>query len=216
MQAKKARERTRPTFTESARRAQIITAAIGAFAELGYARTSFAKIAQRAGLSSTGMISYHFAGKDDVVRACFTEIMAVTTDFMKPRIDAATGHAAKLRAYIESNVELLRAHPGHVRALVEMIGNAKDADGRPIGDTSVLTGRVGLFEAHLRAGQQAGEFTDFDPRVMAIAITGAIDALVGAHTGTDGGLDLDRCGRELADTFQRATGPTPHEPEEQA
>lgn len=32
-------------------------------AELGYAQASFARIAGRAGLSSTRLISYHFAGK---------------------------------------------------------------------------------------------------------------------------------------------------------
>jgi AcrR family transcriptional regulator len=58
------------TFTESARRAQIVTAAIEVIAEVGYAKASFSRIAKQAALSSTGMISYHFAGKDDLLTAC--------------------------------------------------------------------------------------------------------------------------------------------------
>jgi TetR/AcrR family fatty acid metabolism transcriptional regulator len=42
------------TFTESARRAQIVQAAIETIAEVGYARASYARIAEHAGLSSTG------------------------------------------------------------------------------------------------------------------------------------------------------------------
>jgi AcrR family transcriptional regulator len=56
------RERGR-TFTEEARRTQIVTAAIETIAELGYAQTSFTQIAKRAGLSGTSLISYHFTGK---------------------------------------------------------------------------------------------------------------------------------------------------------
>ena len=36
-------------------------------AELGYGATSFRRIADRAGLSSTGLISYHFKGKQELV-----------------------------------------------------------------------------------------------------------------------------------------------------
>ena len=62
------------TFTESARRAQIVTSAIDVIAEDGYAKASFSRIAKHAGLSSTGMISYHFAGKDDLITACVAGI----------------------------------------------------------------------------------------------------------------------------------------------
>ena len=56
------------TFIETTRRAQIVDAAIDVLAEHGYPDASFAKIAKRAGLSSTGMISYYLAGKDDLIR----------------------------------------------------------------------------------------------------------------------------------------------------
>ena len=53
---------TRRSFTEGARRAQIVQAAIETIAEAGFRHATFARIAERAGLSSTGLISYHFAG----------------------------------------------------------------------------------------------------------------------------------------------------------
>src|SRR5690349_11588172 len=61
MQARSSAEKQKErTFVETARRAQIVDAAIDVLAEHGYPNTSFAKIAARAGLSSTGMISHHF------------------------------------------------------------------------------------------------------------------------------------------------------------
>ena len=84
------------TFTESGRRAQIVASAIEVIAEVGYTNASFSRIAKHAGLSSTGMISYHFAGKDDLYAACVTEIEQVTGAYMNPRIDAADGHRDKL------------------------------------------------------------------------------------------------------------------------
>ncbi|MQA95092.1 MAG: TetR family transcriptional regulator [Streptosporangiales bacterium] len=38
-----------PTFTTTARRAQIVAATIDTLAELGYGQTTFARIAERAG-----------------------------------------------------------------------------------------------------------------------------------------------------------------------
>ncbi|MFI9379768.1 TetR/AcrR family transcriptional regulator [Kutzneria sp. NPDC052558] len=187
------------TFTESARRAQIVAAAIAVIAEHGYAAASFTRIAKHAGLSSTGMISYHFANKDDLIREVLIETTTVAADYMRPRMDAATGYAAKLRARLESNMELVRAHPDHVRALIEIALNAPKTP-------DFVDERFTLFATHLREGQQAGEFGPFHPEAMAVAIIGAIDATVrGLITFPD--LDATQFGRELADTFERATRP---------
>lgn len=52
---------------ETARRAQIMAAAIDTIAAAGFAGASFAHIAGKLGISR-GLISYHFAGKDDLVK----------------------------------------------------------------------------------------------------------------------------------------------------
>ena len=60
------------TFIETARRAQIVAAAIDTIAEEGYPGASFARIAERLGISR-GLISYHFAGKDDLIKQVIHE-----------------------------------------------------------------------------------------------------------------------------------------------
>ncbi|MBV9711803.1 MAG: TetR family transcriptional regulator, partial [Ktedonobacteraceae bacterium] len=65
-----------PTFTEAARRTQIIECAIETIATLGYAQASLAQIAKRAGISK-GVIVYYFKSREElikqVVKAIFTD-----------------------------------------------------------------------------------------------------------------------------------------------
>jgi len=191
------------TFTESGRRAQIVTAAIEVIAEAGYAKASFSRIAKHAGLSSTGMISYHFAGKDDLLTACVAEIEQVTGAFMQPRIDAADGHVSQLRAYVESNVALVAEYPAAVRALIDLVKNAGS-------QSPAVNGRLALFEEHFRAGQAAGSFGRFDAHTVALALTSGLDAVVAtAAADPPGPTELARIGRELADLYVRATAPDP-------
>jgi AcrR family transcriptional regulator len=172
-------------------------------AEVGYAKASFSRIAKHAGLSSTGMISYHFAGKDDLLAACVTEIEHVTGAFMQPRIDAAVGHVAQLRTYVESNVALVGEHPAAIRALIDLVRNAGS-------QSAAVNGRLALFEEHFRSGQAAGVFRPFDARIAAIAFTTGLDAVVvTAATAPPETTELARLGRELADLYVRATAPEP-------
>jgi AcrR family transcriptional regulator len=189
------------TVTETARRAQIVAAAIEVIADLGYQKASFAKIAQAAGLSSTGMISYHFAGKDDLMRAVMAEVLRVAEAYMAPRIATQDTPSGRLRAYIESNIELLTQYPKHLPATVEIAGNlavGMDDLGRSLDQTLDL--HVQLFEA----GQEAGRFRRFDARAMAVALRGAIDAVV-TRSMREPGMDVTAYARELADTFDLAT-----------
>ncbi|MFI5588831.1 TetR/AcrR family transcriptional regulator [Amycolatopsis sp. NPDC051758] len=189
------------TFTESGRRAQIVRAAIEVIAEAGYAKASFSRIAKHAGLSSTGMISYHFKGKDDLLAACVTEIEEITGAFMGPRIDAAVGHVAQLRAFVESNVELVGEHPAEVRALIDLVKNAGS-------QSAGVNGRLALFEEHFRTGQAAGAFGPLDARTTALALTAGLDAVVAtAAAAVPEPTELARIGRELADLYVRATAP---------
>jgi AcrR family transcriptional regulator len=63
----------RTSFIEQARRRQIVQAAIDVIAERGYAGASLEQIALKAGISR-GLISYHFAGRDDLIAAVVASI----------------------------------------------------------------------------------------------------------------------------------------------
>ena len=202
------------TFTETARRAQIVAAAIDTIAGLGYGQASLARIAATAG-TSKGVIIYHFGGKDELIRELAAELVAHGVAYMQPRIDAAPDGAGKLRAYIESNLAFMRDNRNHVVAIVEIALNARAADGSRLYDFSVQDAGVAALQQLLAYYQGTGEFRPgFDPHVMAMAIRAAINA-VPAQLARDPALDISHHAHELAGYSTSPPGPpktpqTPH------
>lgn len=192
------------TFTETGRRAQIVAAAIDVIAEVGYHRASFAKIAERAGLSSTGMISYHFDGRDDLMREVVAEVLQLAEAYIRPRIESHESYAARLRASIEGNLDLFAEYPNHLAAIVEILANLRGGDPGMVAFLDTTEANLAVQVEQLRKAQRAGEFCDFDPWAMIRAIRAAIDDVVRRATH-DPDLDVRAAGRELADLFDRAT-----------
>jgi AcrR family transcriptional regulator len=196
------------TFTEAARRAQIVQAAIDTIAEVGFARATLSRIGARIGISK-GLIGYHFAGKDDLIKQVVLEILDQGKAYMRPRIlaQASTG-SSFLRAYIESNLAFMREHRNHMVAIVEIArgGLTADSQQRFYGDADVDEA-VKILEQHLARFQSHGELrSDFDPRAMAIAIRAAIDAVPRrlAHD-PDLDIDIDNYATEITTLFHLAT-----------
>jgi AcrR family transcriptional regulator len=196
--------RVNDTVTASARRAQIIASAIDTIAELGYGNASFARIAKRAGISSTRLISYHFDDKAELVRAVVGAVLAEAGEYMRKRLRAAATRSEQLAAYIESNLEFIAEHPTAIQAVIEIAANARAGDGTPLIRTESAEDPVGLLAAMFRDGQAAGEFRAFDPVVMAVTLRAAIDA---AASTPD--LDPHAYAAELVALFTLATRKDP-------
>lgn len=197
------------SVTEAARRAQIIGATIGVIADLGYRKTTFAKIKERAGLSSTRLISYHFTNKAGLMQAVLSTVVETKNEFLTARTGGELDPADRpgyLRAHIETSIEFLRAYPECVRVLTELAANADDADGWVMTKVLVDDMRVHGLARQLKQGQAEGLFGEFTPEVMAMSIAQAIDGVAAAYAA-DPSLDLEKYGREVADTFVKATAP---------
>jgi TetR/AcrR family fatty acid metabolism transcriptional regulator len=199
-------QETGRTFIETARRAQIVAAAIDTIAELGYGQASLARIAEAAG-TSKGVIMYHFGDKDELIRKIIAELVARTSAYMRPLVEAEQAGAAMLRVYIESSLAFMAANRNHVLAAVEIALGARAADGGRLFGTAFHNASVTAAEQLLAHFQGTGEFrAGFDPRVMAITIRAAIDSVAPMLAGNPG-LDVAHHARELADLFDRATRP---------
>lgn len=192
------------TFIETARRAQIVQAAIDTIADLGYANASYAQIAKRAGLSSTGLISYHFHSKDELIEQVVAEVVAAGQAYQTPRVDAADGAREKLRAYIESNIEFMATHPAHITAVACVLAALpRERSGQPAPYADLHERGIALLERFMRQGQRSRELRRFNTRVMALAIRAAIDA-VAYEIATGPELDLSITARELGQLFNHA------------
>lgn len=193
------------TFIETARRAQFVQAAIDTIAEVGFARASLARIGARVG-ASKGLIGYHFAGKEDLIRQVVTEIIEEGKAYMAPRILSESPGPDMLRAYIESNIGFMCEHPNYMVAIAEIRRNGLTVDGDEIffGEANVDE-FAGELEALLSKIQAAGGLrAEFDPKVMALAIRSAIDA-VARKQAKDPDLDVETYAKEIARIFDRAT-----------
>ncbi len=192
-----------PTFTEAARRTQIIECAIETLATLGYAQASLAHIAERAGISK-GVIVYYFSSKEELFEQVIQAIYTEAARLLAPPIASQPTATLMLRTYIQTNVEYIGTHRQEMLALREIALNFRKADGklRPgvLKEGSILD----ALEAILRKGQQDGEFRAFDLRVMAITIRQAID-VVPRLLAANPNLDVEAYARELVTLFERAT-----------
>ena len=176
-----------------------MAAAVETIADLGYGRASFAQIARRAGLSSTGLISYHFAGKNDLMAQVVQDVFEAIGAHMATRMAGATTPAEALETYIRTSVEFVEGHRQQMKALLEVFLNGAF---RYEADTELVV--LSPVEEILRAGQQAGQFRAFDTRVMAAVIQRGIDGLP-FLLETHPDLDLGAYADELATTSALAT-----------
>jgi AcrR family transcriptional regulator len=189
------------TFVTQARRAQIVEAAIDTVAEVGYANASLSRIAARLGISK-GVISYHFAGKDDLIAEIVTQVLQQARAYMQPRIEAQTTGPGMLRAYIESNFEFIRDNPDQLRAIVEIVRATFAGARSPFGGNR--DGAIHPLAELLTRFQADGDFrADFDPTAMAMAIRAVID--VAPSRLTDPQFDIDKYADEAVTIFHRAT-----------
>ncbi len=188
-----------------------MAAAIDTIADLGYGQASLTRIAETAG-TSKGVILYHFGGKDDLIREVAAEVAAKVQAYMRPRILAQSTGAGMLKAWIESNLAFMGEYRKHVVAAVEIVLNARSADGSRFFDFSAARQGVADLQQMLAHFQGTGEFrANFDPLVMAMAIRSAIDA-VPPRLAQDPELDVGHHARELADLFHIATRPDASQP----
>ncbi|MCW2760619.1 MAG: hypothetical protein JWR85_820 [Marmoricola sp.] len=192
-----------PSVASVARRAQIVAATIEVIAAEGFAQTSFARIADRAGLSSTRLISYHFAGKSELIGAVVQDVLTSIAAYVGDRIDQAEratepGNAtAILRAYIEGNIAFIATHRAHMQALLQIVLSSGGLPG-DAGTQPTETPLQGL----LRHGQSTGEFRTFDVAAVGSAIQRAIEGLPFLLV-VQPDLDCDLYGAELVELYLR-------------
>ena len=192
------------TFTSAARRAQFVAAAIDTIAEVGYAHASLGRIAGRVGVSK-GVISYHFAGKEELVQEVIADIAAKGGAFVYARALTLPTAAERLRAWIESILEYTAAHRTETVAFHEIITGSQGDAAVSAAVARLVTDVTPAVQTLFADGQASGEFReDFDPQAATTAIMAVLDA-VPPRMARDPAFDVARYGREVAGLFDAAT-----------
>ncbi|TCK26869.1 TetR family transcriptional regulator [Pseudonocardia endophytica] len=199
------RERSGRRLPPEVRRQQIVEATIEAVAALGYRAASFAKIAERSGLSSTRLISYHFAGRDELMSATVAHVYEQLGGHVAGHLAAADGPRAELAAYVRAVVGFVDGHRTEMQALSRIFVAFRDESGLSRSYDADTDERViGTVEDILRRGQDDGVFRTFDTFVMGSLVQRSVDG-VAFLLETRPDLDLTAYADELVATFDIAT-----------
>ncbi|MDQ0227670.1 TetR/AcrR family transcriptional regulator [Metabacillus niabensis] len=185
------------------RRIQIIEDAIQVIVEVGYTNASIGNIAKRAGVSK-GVVTYHFSNKEELMRAVVEHSYAMAIPFMEKFMNESDSAQALLRAYIESNLRFIFEHQKYVRAIIEVVSNARTDDGELLykeEDESIYEPLIEIF----KLGQEVeGSFRDFCPIIMAKTVRSVIDSM-GTKVVNNDIADMEKTISEIVDTFDFAT-----------
>ncbi|CAM3751173.1 TetR family transcriptional regulator [Nocardiopsis rhodophaea] len=169
--------RKRRRCIEAARRAQIIQAATETVAQVGDAQASLSRIAQHARISKS-VISYHLAGKDELLEQVVAQIFDEGWALIEPRLVAARTEAEPPRVYIEVEPDHWESNRTRFLAMASIVDGHRTSDGKPR-FTDKWEETVTVVEDLLRTGQENGEFRDFDPRVVAVTLRQGIGGALG-------------------------------------
>lgn len=194
------------TFTQSARRRQIVETAIEVIAEVGWAQTSIRKIADRVGVAMSAVL-YHFGTRDNLVDAIIEEMYRAAVAVVAPAVDAQPTATGKLTAYIRATVTYFDTHRVHLAALHQLASTYQTRDGRSfaeLGPGPELAGDLAALDVApiLRDGQRRGEFGQFPVDSVAMALSGASQALVYKFI-SDPDFDAHGYGEDLVEIFSQ-------------
>ncbi|MFJ7211205.1 TetR/AcrR family transcriptional regulator [Amycolatopsis sp. NPDC098790] len=179
--------RTVDPAKHAAKRASIVDAAAGCFAEKGFERTTTADICRAAGISS-GSLFHYFPSKRAVFTAIFTDDAAQTAERLEAAAKADNPFAGLLDVVAELAGQL--AHPAVVRLVLEAAAQAaRDDDFAELihrNDGALRDGLAVLLERAVEAGL-------IDPGLPAPAaagwVAGLLDAII-SRASLDSDLDL--------------------------
>ncbi|MGW2632155.1 TetR/AcrR family transcriptional regulator [Streptomyces chattanoogensis] len=184
-----------PTFTERARRQQLIDCTIDLISTRGYPATSLSAIAERAGLSKAAVL-YHFSSKDNLTAAALTQVLEEFSAYVGERVARETNPRDAVVAYVRAMIGYQQAHRRQVRVITEMLLDDHGGTRLKTPGSHDTHGRLQALTALLTEGQKAGVLREFHPETVALAIGGAIDGVI-AHWLVHPDLDLDAATAEL-------------------
>lgn len=185
----------RQSFIAEARREQIIKAAIEVLEEIGYVSASLSKIAKKANIS-TGLISYHFSGKEDLMNSTLGYLIQNEYLFIRKRVEQNSKAEERLAAYIDASLDYQLKHLSNNIALIEIVFHARTDEHVPYylleeeeGDPITI-----LLKDILQMGQTNNDFAQFSVTTVVTIIRGAISEFM---LSNDSKQSTEQYGEEL-------------------
>ena len=195
-----------PETVRDFRRGQIVAAARRIVAEQGLESLTFGALEERLSFTR-GVITYHFASKDEIVRAVFTSAIEEIDAAVKSEVLASASVEDKIRSVLRANVRgfVDRAEAG--RVLLSFWGRlSSDAEARRL--NAKLYARYRARSARLlRDAIGTGAIARVDPKAMAALLVGIVLGIAMQHYFDPGSIDVDAAVAEAEETVLARVAP---------
>lgn len=184
-----------------ARKQQILRVSAEVVADLGYASASVSRIAERAGISK-GVITYHFASKDQILRTVADRLFDRCKQHIEARADKGLSLTEQIRLRIGSELEFFASHRTEFIAMSEIMANHRDPDFSHAFEAQATSEIEQLIEL-LTQGHRDGEFRSFNVRHVAGLIHHCKNGVLDSWA-QDPGLDLGAHAESLLEFIEVA------------
>jgi AcrR family transcriptional regulator len=167
----------------SARRQNIVKAALHLFAQKGVAATSIRDISSLAG-ESISTVYYYFDDKDDLFR---TVMIETTLQSMGPLLeneqDTSGGSLERLRRILAGYIRFIADNPEPAMMLIRGLLRVLEHENTPF--VQVLADRFLVIEGIIREGQEKGEIGEMDTSLFAYGFFGQAITLFFANLAAE-------------------------------
>jgi AcrR family transcriptional regulator len=181
-----------PTFTEQARKSQIIEVSARLFREKGFANTSLDEIAKVVGVSR-GVLFYYFDGKREIGENTVRESLRRYSDFVRERVERKRTSKTQLLEFIDACLDYQQAHKEVYIEFIELLGCLGDADEKYRLTQSVNKRTRSWLVGIIKAGQEEGEIARVPAQPLADVVQGFIDGMMEMTAMEPGVVDLEAC-----------------------
>jgi AcrR family transcriptional regulator len=174
---KKKRGDHKPTFTELARRKQILDVSSKLFMANGFKNTSLDDIAREVGVSR-GVIFYYFDGKREIGEQTIWEALRQYGEYVQDRVGRRKTSKNQLLEFIDACLDYQHDHRELYLLTVDLVGSFGDTHDRFKLTVFVNRRTREWLMDIIKAGQKNGEIGKVPARVLADVIQGFIDGLM--------------------------------------
>lgn len=159
------------------RKANLVTATLTCLKKYGFVGTSIRKICAEAGVS-VGLISHHYAGKDELVADAYLHITGQVMSLLRESVaNAGEGARQHFSAFFEASFSPRMLEPELIEAWLAFWGAVKTADAiNSAHDHSYGEYRTIMGDALKLLAQEEG-WEGFDSGLAAIGLTALLDGL---------------------------------------
>ena len=196
----------KPTFTEEARRAQILDIALKLFVEKGFDGTSVTEIAKQAEVSR-GVIFYYFDGKRELGEEVIRQNLREYSYYVQSRADKKHTGKAQLMEFVDACLDYIDVHRDNYLVYIDTIGRFGSTHEKNSLLMLINQRTRELLTAYIKRAQMDGDLIKTKAVDLADVLQAVIDGLQSLSSVDPDQVNIKNCKKLLKMIFAQALTP---------